>query len=386
MAEIQNGEIERMDAALKAAELEYGGNSVEVAQCLLDYAASLKSAKVRLLDAANMEARARVIHSGRSATVDDATPEPVADKPDTDTAGDDFAPCPSCAEPIRRAAVKCRFCGEQVGKIHPAGTTQSSKRHPIIASAIVLLVVGGFVYAALHGGSGSSAPDRSQVSADSAVTPGDYPPGSILELRIRDQMPFFADVSAASEYIAARKANDQKGIDEIENAGRLRWISGSELDFLVLEDDMRAVHRGVLTKVRNDYPDSTLKNVKGWLLTLTAMRQPGSMTWKDASSPKRTLTLRPATMSMSKTPAACIRKQTRLIRPPFMSTIQTTRRVKSATATPSMRPVLSPTPGIQIIAASLACRRVTGGPYPTRTMPMTRQVVPPLPVVACCRK
>lgn len=27
------------------------------------------------------------------------------------SAAQDFRPCPDCAEPIRRAAVKCRFCG-----------------------------------------------------------------------------------------------------------------------------------------------------------------------------------------------------------------------------------------------------------------------------------
>ena len=33
----------------------------------------------------------------------------------------DFAPCPMCAEPIRVAAIKCRYCGELLEKDGASG-------------------------------------------------------------------------------------------------------------------------------------------------------------------------------------------------------------------------------------------------------------------------
>lgn len=37
----------------------------------------------------------------------------------------DFAPCPTCAEPIRLAAIKCRFCGEKIDREFSDGDGQS---------------------------------------------------------------------------------------------------------------------------------------------------------------------------------------------------------------------------------------------------------------------
>ncbi len=84
---------------------------------------------------------------------------------------DALRPCPACAESIRVAAVKCRFCGHVMGyPVRPAAPAapapQSTPKQPsdqqvtptAIAAALIVLVVGCFLaWRAANDSSGSSS-------------------------------------------------------------------------------------------------------------------------------------------------------------------------------------------------------------------------------------
>lgn len=123
----QMGEFEQ-----RIAVLEQSGEKDALASALEDYAALLRENKVRLLDAANMTARAKTLRgASKSPTVE----------PDSKV-------CKSCAERIKVKALKCRFCGaNQTGSQSWSGIDKGviiglARRYGIHACLIVVAIFG----------------------------------------------------------------------------------------------------------------------------------------------------------------------------------------------------------------------------------------------------
>jgi hypothetical protein len=148
----EDPEISEADAALKNAESSFGPNDVRVAVCLDLYVEILKRKKTRVLDAANMAARAKAIRQ-RSETRSASTK--------TAESIDETKQCPFCAERIRIAARICRFCNRNLKQTSLLEQlTQPQLRVPILAGATVILVVAAaFVMADQH----KRAEERKQV-------------------------------------------------------------------------------------------------------------------------------------------------------------------------------------------------------------------------------
>jgi hypothetical protein len=132
--------IQEAEADLKSAELEFGSNDPRIAACLEACAKLLKDNKLRLLDAANMEARANVIRTDKPGA--DTNHQTMSSLQELGSTNDVASPqsvivehlkvCRFCAEQIKADAILCRFCGKRL--------KQRSLTLPLIG--ITVLIVG----------------------------------------------------------------------------------------------------------------------------------------------------------------------------------------------------------------------------------------------------
>lgn len=103
----QHVELIQAQRALDAAFAVYDEDDERIADCLEKYSSLLKRKGVRLLDAANMEAKAKAIRA-RIAKVE--KPDEVKKNvPEVDSAKN-MTTCTECGELISRSVRRCKFC------------------------------------------------------------------------------------------------------------------------------------------------------------------------------------------------------------------------------------------------------------------------------------
>lgn len=163
--------VKDLEATLTEMELLHGKDSIEVAGALQKYAVYLKKNNLRLLDAANMQARADVILEKRSGS--EALPN---QQPSSPNAGErarahqveindreDQKTCPFCAEIIRRDAVYCRYCKQSLKE------GRFLSRRTIAGLALLFSVALVIVFIATQMGSGQKPEMGSQSPVQTAL-------------------------------------------------------------------------------------------------------------------------------------------------------------------------------------------------------------------------
>ncbi|MBS1955288.1 MAG: TM2 domain-containing protein [Cyanobacteria bacterium SZAS-4] len=152
--------LQEADIALKSVEAEFGSDDPRLADCLEAYATLLKEKKTRLLDAANMEARARVIRDKSSiykSNVRQANAgegfievEPIEPR----SSSTDTKECQFCGETIKLVAIKCKHCGSMLADQKTSSTylpkvkNANAQKQKDAGIAIILGVF--FGYSGLH--------------------------------------------------------------------------------------------------------------------------------------------------------------------------------------------------------------------------------------------
>lgn len=106
MIDIQS-KIEEYEHRIQVIQSLDAAESIAAIELMEEFARFLKANKVRLLDAANWEAKAKVMR-GKLSTRNHSLQN--VESPDTERSSEDTRICPFCAETIKIDAVICRFC------------------------------------------------------------------------------------------------------------------------------------------------------------------------------------------------------------------------------------------------------------------------------------
>lgn len=125
--------LREADLELKRVETEFGPDDSRLADCLEAYGYLLKEKKIRLLDAANMLARASIIREKSTKVQVEIeedkkqqnlmTNHTSTEGGETKSVSANTKDCPFCGESIKIVAVKCRYCGSALSTDRTAPET-----------------------------------------------------------------------------------------------------------------------------------------------------------------------------------------------------------------------------------------------------------------------